>query len=311
VRSISCAVALSIRATISALSSTDHLMARSMTAFSSAEQNTATSQLRIEIRSVNHRFLELTIKLPEELRSVEPHWRDRIQKRFQRGKVDVYVRYKSTAAQVGSINDEAIAQLLKLAFALQTQHPALRPIGTAEVLAWPGVVAHAEVDTEALRGQANALLEQALDEFDAARTREGNKLADVLLERVQQLSTHREKALTLLPGIRAQLKEKLQARMTEFQGTLDPARLEAELVLNLQKLDVDEELERLRIHLLEAQRILATIEPMGRRLDFLVQELHRECNTFGAKSVDAQTSQMAVDMKVLVEQFREQVQNIE
>jgi uncharacterized protein (TIGR00255 family) len=287
-------------------------MARSMTAFASAERSDAWGQLRVEFRSVNHRFLELTIKMPDELRSLEPIWREHIQKRVQRGKVDVFVRLKSNAI-AGSlqINQPVIDSLLAATSALQSRFPELRPMGTAEVLAWPGVVVQSESDPEALRKQATAVLEQALADYDVARAREGDKLAEVLAERVQQLSEIREKALLLLPHIRIALKEKLMTRLAEFQGQLEPNRLEAELVLQLQKLDVDEELERLRIHLLEATRVLGSGEAIGRRLDFLVQELHRECNTFGAKSVDAQTSQMAVDMKVLVEQFREQVQNLE
>jgi uncharacterized protein (TIGR00255 family) len=287
-------------------------MARSMTAFASAERSDAWGQLRVEFRSVNHRFLELTIKMPDELRSLEPIWREHIQKRVQRGKVDVFVRLKSNAI-AGSlqINQPVIDSLLAATSALQSRFPELRPMGTAEVLAWPGVVVQSESDPEALRKQATAVLEQALADYDVARAREGDKLAEVLAERVQQLTEIREKALLLLPHIRIALKEKLMARLAEFQGQLEPNRLEAELVLQLQKLDVDEELERLRIHLLEATRVLGSGEAIGRRLDFLVQELHRECNTFGAKSVDAQTSQMAVDMKVLVEQFREQVQNLE
>jgi uncharacterized protein (TIGR00255 family) len=287
-------------------------MARSMTAFSNAEHNDSQAQLRIEIRSVNHRFLELGIKLPEELRALEPVWRERIQKRVQRGKVDVYVRLKT---QVGAsalcLNDGFVDSLMQLSRRLGGHYSELKPLTTADVLAWPGAVVQTELDTEGLRSKANQVLGAALDDFDAAREREGNKLAEVLLDRVSQLNALREKAIAAMPAIRAALKEKLQARMSELQTTLDPARLEAELVLNLQKLDVDEELERLRIHLLETERVLATKEPIGRRLDFLVQELHRECNTFGAKSVDAGTSQLGVDLKVIVEQIREQVQNLE
>ncbi len=287
-------------------------MARSMTAFSNAEQNDSQAQLRIEIRSVNHRFLELGLKLPEELRALEPLWRERIQKRVQRGKVDVYLRLKTqTGASELALNDGFVDALMQLSRRLGGHYSELKPLTTADVLAWPGAVQQTEFDTEGLRSKANQVLDAALDDFDAAREREGNKLAEVLLERVRQLSALREKALAAMPAIRVALKEKLQTRMAELQSGLDPARLEAELVLNLQKLDVDEELERLRIHLLETERVLATNEPIGRRLDFLVQELHRECNTFGAKSVDAGASQLGVDMKVLVEQIREQVQNLE
>lgn len=287
-------------------------MARSMTAFGQADGQSPMGQLRFEIRSVNHRFLELGLKLPEEFRSLEPQLREAAQKRMQRGKVDVGLRY---SANLGSdrlaLNSPMVEALLAIADDLHNRHPELKPLTTADVLAWPGAVRGAELDTEALKAAALEVFQRALDEFDAARAREGEKLAETLRDKLAQLESLRVQALEMLPEIKTALREKLMARMAEFAESLDPARLEGELLLNLHKLDVDEELERLRIHLLEGQRVLNLREPMGRRLDFLVQELHRECNTFGAKSIDARTSQLGVDMKVLVEQVREQVQNLE
>jgi uncharacterized protein (TIGR00255 family) len=201
--------------------------------------------------------------------------------------------------------------LLALADDLHNRHPELKPLSTADVLAWPGAVQGSEQDLDGLRKAALKVFAECLSEYDAARAREGDKLAQNLREKLAQLGALREQALLLLPQIKTALHERLQARVAEFRETLDPNRLEAELVLNLHKFDVDEELERLRIHLLEGERVLNLNEPIGRRLDFLVQELHRECNTFGAKSIDVRTSQLGVDMKVLVEQVREQVQNLE
>jgi uncharacterized protein (TIGR00255 family) len=287
-------------------------MAKSMTAFANAESMSDLGQVRFEMRSVNHRFLELGLKLPEELRALEPNLREQAQKLVQRGKVDVYLRFKAPPSQSSlTLNTELVEGLLKLADDLHNQHPELKPLTTANVLSWPGAVQGLEQDGERLRAAAMQCFQECLREFDAARAREGDKLTQTLLEKIAQLSELRAQALTLLPDIRAQLKEKMQSRLAEFKETLEPNRLEAELVMHLNKLDVDEEMERLRVHLLEANRVLGLKEPVGRRLDFLVQELHRECNTFGAKSIDARTSQISVDMKVLVEQIREQVQNLE
>ena len=287
-------------------------MARSMTAFANAESQGALGQLRFELRSVNHRFLELGLKLPEELRALEPHLREMAQKLIQRGKVDLTLRYKAPVQQDAlALNQPLVEGLLALADALHNRHPELKPLSTSDVLAWPGAVQGSECDSEGLKKAALSAFRECLSEFDAARAREGNKLAETLRDKLLQLGQLREQALQLLPQIKTALHEKLTLRLSEFKETLDPNRLEAELVLNLHKLDVDEELERLRIHLIEAERVLNLNEPIGRRMDFLIQELHRECNTFGAKSVDARTSQLGIDMKVLVEQVREQVQNLE
>lgn len=287
-------------------------MARSMTAYASAEATSELGQLRLELRSVNHRFLELGFKLPEELRALEPKLRERIQKVAQRGKIDLSLRFRaSPQSHELALNEPLVDGLLALAERLHNQRPELAPLSTANVLAWPGAVQSNELDSEALRSQVLQVLEQALREFEQARSREGNQLAELLGQRVRAIEALRAQALTLGPQIRAALGEKLRVRMAEFQATLDANRLEAELVMQLQKLDVDEELERLAIHLIEAERVLQLSEPIGRRLDFLIQELHREANTFGAKSVDARTSQIGVDMKVLIEQVREQVQNLE
>ncbi len=287
-------------------------MPNSMTAFASRELSNTTGSLRLEIKSVNHRFFEFSPKMPDEFRALEPAVRASAQKLIQRGKVDLYVKFKAAAgANSLAVNEALVEQLITLASDLHNKHPELRPMGTAEVLMWPGVMQGQELDAEALRALFLSELGLLLTEFDAARRREGTQLAQLLLDRALGLRALREHALVLMPQIRAALKEKLNNRFAELKAELDPSRLEAELMLALQKMDVDEELDRLRVHLDEVERVLGLNEPVGRRLDFLVQELHRECNTFGAKSADARSTQISVDMKVLVEQMREQLQNLE
>lgn len=287
-------------------------MSRSMTAYANAEAQLAQGQIRVEIRSVNHRFLELGVKIPEELRALEPQIRERVQARVQRGKLDLNVRYKTEPGQGGlRLNQSVVDSLIRIADDLHNRNPELKPLSTADVLAWPGVVETHDSDTEAFKNEVVRVIDGLLKSFDEARVREGEKLAATLLDKVSQIAAIRTQALALMPLIRQTLQERLRAKMAEFQESLEPNRIEAELVIYLNKMDVDEELERLRIHLEEITRVLKLREPIGKRLDFLVQELHRECTTFGNKSVDARTSQMGVDLKVLVEQIREQVQNLE
>jgi uncharacterized protein (TIGR00255 family) len=287
-------------------------MSRSMTAYANAEAQLAQGQIRVEIRSVNHRFLELGVKIPEELRALEPQIRERVQARVQRGKLDLNVRYKAEPGQGGlRLNQTVIDSLIRIADDLHNRNPELKPLSTADVLAWPGAVEGNDSDTEALKSEVVRVIDSLLKSFDEARVREGEKLAATLLDKVAQIADIRTQALGMMPLIRQNLQERLRAKVAEFQESLEPNRIEAELVMYLNKMDVDEELERLRIHLEEISRVLKLREPIGKRLDFLVQELHRECTTFGNKSIDARTSQMGVDLKVLVEQIREQVQNLE
>jgi uncharacterized protein (TIGR00255 family) len=202
------------------------------------------------------------------------------------------------------------AQLSRLATELQAGFPMLQ-VGFAELLQFPGMLAGRGADQERLQAQALALLDAVLDDFLAAREREGAKLADAILERVDAIAAIAAEVRTLVPLIRAGQRQKLEARLADLPQAADAGRLEQELVLWLQKLDVDEELDRLDSHLVEIRRVLRQREPVGRRLDFLLQEFNREANTLGSKSVDTRTSAAAVDLKVLIDQVREQVQNIE
>lgn len=288
-------------------------MPRSMTAYGSAEGATVIGQLRLEMRTVNHRFLEISTRLPEELRSLEPVMRERIGQRLSRGKLDLSARVRSDPDRPTtlSINHALLDQLTGLVDELTRRNGRLSAGFATDLLAWPGLIASGEFDAEELARQVHAVIDKALDALEAAREREGRRLAEIMLERVTALKGLRAAAIELLPAIRQSLRDKLMAKLAEIATSVDPQRIEQEIVFALQKMDVDEELDRLGVHLDEMARTLGRHEPVGRRLDFLTQELHREANTFGSKSTDARTSQLAVDMKVLIEQIREQVQNLE
>ena len=286
-------------------------MIRSMTAWASAERATAWGTLSCELRSVNHRFLEVALRLPDDLRAAEPALRERIGARVSRGKVDAVLRLRSPDGAAGlAVNQALVDQLATLAADLQGRFPQMR-IGFTELLQYPGVVQGASVDTAGLQAEALAVLEQALDGFVAAREREGNALSAAIAERVDAVEQIAAQVRGLVPAIRDGQRAKLAARLADLPHPVEPGRMETELVMWLQKLDVDEELDRLASHIAEIRRILRQREPVGRRLDFLLQEFNREANTLGSKSVDARTSNAAVDLKVLIDQIREQVQNIE
>ncbi len=287
-------------------------MIRSMTAFAACERAATGGQLSCELRSVNHRFLELSVRAPEELRPVEAAFRERVAQKVSRGKVDLSLRLRAApgARAALTVNDELMSQLALLARRHHAQFPDMS-IDFVELLRYPGVVEEAELDAAGLQADAMALLDQTLAEFVAAREREGANLAAVMRERLDGIERIAAQVKGWLPEIRAALRAKLDARLADLKLPLDPGRLEQEVVLNLQKIDVDEELDRLASHVLEARRVLGLPEAVGRRLDFLMQEFNREANTLGSKSVDSRTTQAAVELKVLIEQLREQVQNLE
>ena len=284
---------------------------RSMTAFASAEVPTEAGRLACELRAVNHRFLEIGFRLPEELRVLEPQFRERIASRASRGKIEMAMRLSATQAGEGlQLNAAYVEQLGRIAQELDAALPALR-VDLGTLLQLPGVLQARDIDAEAFQQQALALLDIALDDFIKAREREGGKLAEAIGERVDGVARIAAEVRELVPAIREGQRAKLAVRMGEVAGNLEAGRLEQELVLWLQKLDVDEELDRLGSHVAEARRVLKQREPIGRRMDFLLQEFNREANTLGSKSVDARTSNAAVELKVLIDQIREQVQNIE
>lgn len=286
-------------------------MIRSMTAFASAELVTQWGTLGCELRSVNHRFLEIGVRLHDDLRALEPVLRERIAARIQRGKLDLTLRLRSPEGEGGlQVNPGRLRQLSDLAIDLTARFPGLHTDFT-QLLQFPGVMQAPATDAAALQAEAVALLDSVLAEFVASREREGGKLAAVIGERIDGIARIAADVRTLMPAIRLGQRAKLEARLADLAQPADPGRLEQELVIWLQKLDVDEELDRLDAHVSEARRVLKLREAVGRRLDFLLQEFNREANTLGSKSVDARSSGAAVELKVLIDQVREQIQNIE
>ncbi|HST46196.1 MAG TPA: YicC/YloC family endoribonuclease [Luteimonas sp.] len=286
-------------------------MIRSMTAFAAGERSTAWGTLGCEIRAVNHRFLELGVRTPDELRVLEPLARERVAARVSRGKVDLSLRLRVVDGAVSLQLDEGLlGRLSMLAGEMGTRFPGMRT-DFVQLLQFPGVLQSNTLDPAALQAEALALLDEVLGEFVLAREREAGRLVATMLERVDAIARCAAQARGLMPAIREGQRAKLAARLADLPHAVEPARVEQELVLWLQKLDVDEELDRLDSHVAEIRRILGHCEPVGRRLDFLLQEFNREANTLGSKSIDARTSNLAVELKVLIDQVREQVQNIE
>lgn len=288
-------------------------MIRSMTAFARLETGSEQGTLSWEIRSVNHRFLEMAIRLPEELRAAEPAVRTRINARLGRGKVDCTLRYLpavSSAAPV-ALDQDQLSRLLAVCTEVGDRLPLPAPLNPFEFLRWPGVVREEKLDTGPLLVAALAALDQALEDLVASREREGGAIKSLLLQRCAAMSGLVSAARQLLPEIRTATREKLESRLAELDTPADPGRLEQELVFLLQKLDVDEEMDRLESHIEEVRQVLERTEPVGRRLDFLMQELNREANTLGSKSAATETTKISVELKVLIEQMREQVQNTE
>ena len=286
-------------------------MIRSMTAFASSERVTHWGTLGCELRSVNHRFLEIGVRLHDDLRALEPVLRERIAARIGRGKLDLTLRLRSPEGEGGlHVNAARLRGLSELAIDLAARFPGLTTDFT-QLLQFPGVLQAPATDADALQVEAMALLDTVLDEFVASREREGGKLAVVITQRVDGIARIAGDVRALMPAIRTGQRAKLEARLADLAQPADPGRLEQELVIWLQKLDVDEELDRLDAHVSEARRVLKLSEAVGRRLDFLLQEFNREANTLGSKSVDARSSGAAVELKVLIDQVREQIQNIE
>ncbi|HOP16018.1 MAG: YicC family protein [Gammaproteobacteria bacterium] len=288
-------------------------MIRSMTAFAREQGHGEYGELTWEIRSVNHRFLESTVRLPEELRAIEPVVREQVTLRLGRGKVECNLRFKAATAAATElkVNDGLVDQILaaadKMAHRLHSSHQ----LSIMDLLRWPGVLESAEQDFTPLQEAAVELLDKTIDSLLEAREREGGRLSELIAQRVTSMRAQVELARERMPQVIAAVRERLRSRLAEVAETLDQARLEQEMALLAQRLDVDEEMDRLRTHLDEVERVLKQDEPVGRRLDFLMQELNREANTLGSKSADSETTAVSVEMKVLIEQMREQVQNIE
>ncbi len=287
-------------------------MVHSMTAFARSEQAGPHGTLSWEIRSVNHRYLEPHLRLPEAFRDLEGAVRDALRKGLSRGKVECTLRFAEANERTTlQVDHDRASQLIAAAESIAALIAQPAPIDPLQVLGWPGVLVGDAVDPQALNQSALELFHQALEQLKDGRRREGDELAKLLGERLdsilQEVATLREQ----VPQMLAAQRQKLIDRFAEIRAELDPQRLEQEMVLLAQKSDVAEELDRLSTHVTEVRRVLKAGGAAGRRLDFLMQELNREANTLGSKAFDPRSTQAAVNLKVLIEQMREQVQNIE
>jgi uncharacterized protein (TIGR00255 family) len=289
-------------------------MIRSMTGFSRVERQYDFGRLSWEIRSVNHRYLDFGLRLPEEFRPLESDVRTCLGQFLSRGKIDAALRYTTEAGTVSSrleLNLGLAREILETHEELARLAGVEQPVDISRILKWPGLIEEKRPDPAPLQEAAMELLIQAARELQASRSREGEQMANAIRERLAGVAGITARVRSWLPEIRAGLKQKMLEKLADISQNLDPGRIEQEVVILCQKIDVDEELDRLDGHVEEVYRVLDLDEPVGRRLDFLMQEFNRESNTLSSKSVDQRTTQAAVDLKVLIEQMREQVQNVE
>ena len=286
-------------------------MIYSMTGYAAATRDLPTASLAAEVKSVNGRFLDVQFRLPEELRAAEPALREMIQARVGRGKVEcrVSVTPPTGAAPRISVNEALLAELAETSRKIRAAVPDALPLSVDEVLRWPGVLG--DDRSAALREACVALVQEVLEDFAATRSREGAKLAAMLVERAERMKSLLASIQPRLPEAIAAYEEKLAARLREVLGGTDEERIRQEIALYGVKVDVAEELNRLGAHLVEVQRVVSAGGPVGKRLDFLMQELNREANTLGSKSVSKELSDASLEFKLLIEQMREQIQNIE
>ncbi len=288
-------------------------MILSMTGFAAVSADLPGLALSVELRSVNHRYLDLQIRVPDELRALETSLRERISAQLKRGKVECRVAINRSAPGAAelAIDEARVQKLAKAANDIQRHAAGATPLSVAEILRWPGVLAEPTVPPEILAIKVHALLGQALADLAASREREGAKLAAVLEERCAAIEMQVARVAPRIPAVHAAFMDKLGARLREAGLDADENRLKQEFAVFATKVDVAEELARLSTHVTEVRRVLEAGGAAGKRLDFLMQELHREANTLGSKSVDGELSQASLELKVLIEQMREQVQNLE
>jgi len=288
-------------------------MIKSMTAFASGEIEIDSLTVNCELRSVNHRYCDVSLKLPERLRFSEVDIRSAISSSLKRGKIECSLSYKKQTAQTQtiSINEEAVKSLLVATSKIEDLMHNGRPFTAFDILNYPGIQQEPETNKEALLQGINSLLEKTLKQLVAAREREGSQLETLIAQRCEKVSLLVEAANNIMPGVLEGIRTKIKTRLTELVEDPDFDRLEQEMVFLTQKLDVAEELDRLDTHVNEVLNVLTKQEPIGRRLDFLMQEMNREANTLGSKSADKDMTQISIDLKVLIEQMREQIQNIE
>ncbi len=288
-------------------------MVRSMTAFALKESKQENHQLAWEIRSVNHRFLDIKLTLPDSFKLFENDFLNVIKKSLNRGKVEARLRYTAEKNQQPDIqvNESRARALIIACRQIEAITDSTEPLKAVDILQWPGVAQETELNADTLYAETRMLLDTALTDLSANRLREGEALALLIDQRCDQIAELIVKIRQRRPIVLEHLREKTLQRIEDLEITPDTNRLEQELVMLTQRLDIEEELDRIMAHLDEINKVLESNEPIGRRLDFLMQELNREANTLGAKSHDIETTKITVDLKVLIEQMREQIQNIE
>lgn len=287
-------------------------MILSMTGYANTSVEFAGGSLSVELRAVNHRYLDIQLKMPDELIGFEGALRELLATQLQRGKVECRINYAARNIANGIALNQSLLQKLNLWNAeVQAVLPNAAGLSVHEVLQWRGILASAHHRDDGLRSPLLSAVKSCLDELSAARGREGEKLSEFLLQRVEKIETLRNNVIPHVPSAIRAFEHKLISRLRDALMQLDDERIKQEIALFASKIDVDEELSRLASHLTELRRIVAAGGAVGKRLDFLMQELNREANTLGAKSVDAEVSRCAMEMKILIEQMREQIQNLE
>ena len=288
-------------------------MIYSMTGYAIATKESSQGTLSLELRSVNHRYLDIQFRLPDKFRVLEPSMRELMTSQLNRGKVDCYMSFNQLSGNedMQKINAELLQRLLELNHTVRTTLSDAQSLSVADIIRWPGILKTDILPTDDLCNLCKELLQTTLHEFTSARTREGEKLKILLLERLAKMRQLTAMALPLIPALVTAFQEKITARLNDAMINSENDRIRQELVLFASKIDIDEELSRLETHLDEVERVLVKGGVVGKRLDFLMQELNREANTIGSKSVDSNISKISMELKILIEQMREQVQNIE
>ena len=284
-----------------------------MTAFASSEAEVDNLTINCELRSVNHRYCDVSVKLPERLKFAEATIRPLITSSLKRGKIECSLSYKKQAGdrQTIVVNGDVLNALVQATSQIEQKMPALQSFSALDVLNFPGIQQEAETDKEALHTTITYLIEKALKQLVSVREQEGSQLAVLIEDRCKKIQDLVVLADKRLPDVLENIRGRIKSRLTELVAEPDFDRLEQEMVYLAQKLDVAEEIDRLRTHAQEVLNVLGKNEAVGRRLDFLMQEMNREANTLGSKSADKQMTQISIDLKVLIEQMREQIQNIE
>ncbi|MBI4754101.1 MAG: YicC family protein [Betaproteobacteria bacterium] len=288
-------------------------MIHSMTGYAALARNIGCGSLHLELRSVNSRYLDVAFRIVEELRAVEPLLRELIGARLRRGKVDcrLTLQQQPGEARAAALNENLLGQIHEWQAQVRRTFPEAAPLAVADLLRWPGMLGEASISPEELQAQCTALAHAALDDLVASRAREGEKLAAMIRDCVGRMRQQVSGLVPRLPELVADYEVRLATRLREAVANLDEERIRLEAGLFATRVDVAEELSRLQTHLVEVERVVKAGGTAGKRLDFLMQELNREANTLASKSVSADVTAVAVDLKLLVEQMREQVQNIE